>query len=434
MRSIVSFWIQPCRLLSASVVRRTPTPIGIEVQLLMHLRVPSCGSRELHPSHHADWYDKSTSVPCSGRFVSSSDQNRPPRSLGSQHTDPFPLNPRVEQQKPTVVVASSTGQPPRTVKDVLQRAGVGEAWRAGDAIFLKPNLTYPEFRPGVTTRVEFIVAVAEYFLDKGCRITVGEGPGGYNGFSMKAAFEAHGLNAACGRLGIPVVELSDWETEHLGVQTKRGAALEVPVPKPLLRDFRAVVSLPVPKVHCMTGVSLGLKNLWGCITDRFRIRFHPFLDEIVAQLATSLPIGGVALDGLYGLDRNGPMVDGLVRRLEWTAASEDCGAHDLAIAQLLGMDPFTVSHLRYGMEVGVVPSMDRIDLESIGLEQQHFSLKPNLWNRVAKLTWLHPTLTWLVYLSPFAGPIHWLMYLFRSRPKELAVRTLRGWDRPTRKR
>src|SRR5438046_6505668 len=128
----------------------------------------------------------------------------------------------------------------------------------------------------------------------------------------------------------------------------------------------------------MTGVSLGLKNLWGCITDRFRIRFHPFLDEIVAQLATSLPIGGVALDGLYGLDRNGPMVDGLVRRLEWTAASEDCGAHDLAMAQLLGMDPFTVSHLRYGMEVGVVPSMDRIDLESIAFNEKCCCAKPML--------------------------------------------------------
>jgi uncharacterized protein (DUF362 family) len=346
------------------------------------------------------------------------------------------LNHPVAQRKRSVVVVSSTaGRPvPIAVKDVAERAGLGGEWCGGDAIFLKPNLTYPEFRPGVTTRVEFIEAVAEYFLDKGCRVTVGEGPGGYNGFSMKAAFETHGLNAACRRLGIPVVELSDWETEHISAQTKRGAAIEVPVPKPLLRDFRAVVSLPVPKVHCMTGVSLGLKNLWGCITDRFRIRFHPFLDEIIAQLATSLPVGGVVLDGLYGLDRNGPMVDGFVRRLEWNAASEDCGAHDLALTQLLGMDPFTVSHLRYGLQVGVVPSMGRIELENIGVDQQHFALKPNLWNRIAKVTWLHPTLTWLVYLSPFAGPIHWLMYLFRSRPKELAVRTLRGWDEPTLKR
>src|SRR2546422_3448545 len=246
-----------------------------------------------------------------------------------------------------VVVARLAGEKEATlIKEVMERARVGSTLGAGDRVFLKPNLTYPRFSAGVTTRTEFVEAVASYFLDRGCRVTVGEGPGGYNGFSMKAAFEAHGLSAACGRLGIPVVELSDWETEHLGVQTKRGAAIEVPVPKALLRDFRAVVSLPVPKVHCMTGVSLGLKNLWGCIVDRFRIRFHPFLDEIIAELTVRLRVGAVVLDGLYGLDHNGPMVDGVVRRLEWIAASSHCGAHDVAVAGLLGFDPYMVSHLR----------------------------------------------------------------------------------------
>jgi uncharacterized protein (DUF362 family) len=219
--------------------------------------------------------------------------------------------------------------------------------------------------------------------------------------------------------------------EHVGVQTKRGVAIEVPVPKALLRDFRAVVSLPVPKVHCMTGVSLGLKNLWGCIADRFRIRFHPFLDEIVAELATRLRVGAALLDGLYGLDHNGPMVDGVVRRLEWIAASLHCGAHDAAVAGLLGFDPYKISHLRYAMKVGVVPLPAAIDVQAVGIQPQHFSLKLNVWNRFAKLTWLHPRFTWLVYLSPLAGPIHWLMYLVRPRPKELSVRGLRGWEGPS---
>ena len=344
------------------------------------------------------------------------------------------LNIDVERHKPKVVVASSaSGLESFTAKDVAERAGVGRGWRAGDAIFLKPNLTYPEFRPGVTTRVEFITAVAEFFLDKGCRVTVGEGPGGYNGFSMKAAFDAHGLNAAARRLGIQVVELSDWEVEHMSVLTKRGTAISVPVPKPLLYDFRALVSLPVPKVHCMTGVSLGLKNLWGCIADPFRIRFHPFLDEIVAELATRLRVGAALLDGLYGLDENGPMVDGVVRQLGWVGASSHCGAHDAVVTALLGFSPRDVPHLRYAMQLGLVPRREDVDLESTGIQQQHFSLRVNLWNRLAKLTWLHPRLTWLIYLSPLAGPIHWLMYRVRRRPKELSVRGLRGWEPPSQR-
>jgi len=343
------------------------------------------------------------------------------------------LNGGTEHYRLKVVLASlgTAIQSGEQVKHVAELAGVGRDWRAGDAIFLKPNLTYPEFRPGVTTGVGFITAVAEFLLDKGCRVTVGEGPGGYNGFSMKAAFEAHGLNVACRRLGIPVVELSDWEPEQIPVATRRGTAIGVPVPKPLLYDFRALVSLPVPKVHCMTGVSLGLKNLWGCIADPFRIRFHPFLDEIVAELTSRLNVGAALLDGLYGLDENGPMVDGVVRQLGWIGASSHCGAHDAVVARLLGFPPEEVSHLRHAMQVGVVPRPEDIDLETTGIQQQHFSLRLNVWNRIAKLTWLHPKLTWLVYLSPLAGPIHWLMYRVRGRPKELSVRGLRGWEPPS---
>jgi uncharacterized protein (DUF362 family) len=335
------------------------------------------------------------------------------------------------QERATVVVESLEGSasPARTIHEVITRALVGHKWGSGDAVFLKPNLTYPIPKPGVTTRVDFIETVAKYFLDRGCRVTIGEGPGGYNGFSMKEAFAAHGLTVVARHLGVSLIELSDWETSNVPVKARRGRTVDVPVPTRLLQDFQAVVSLPVPKVHCMTGVSLGLKNLWGCIADVFRIRFHPFLDEILVELLNVLPVRATILDGLYGLDENGPMVDGVVRHLDWVAASSDSGAHDVVVTRLLGLDPFQVSHLRYGIEHGAVPSLDRIDVAMAGVKAQRFSLKLNLWNRVAKVTWLHPKLTWLVYLSPLAGPIHWLMYRLRRRPIDLSVRTWRGWER-----
>jgi uncharacterized protein (DUF362 family) len=332
-------------------------------------------------------------------------------------------------KRPSVVVESLEGveSRERVIHEVIERAQVGHAWGSGDPVFLKPNLTYPTSKPGVTTRVEFIETVARYFLAKGCRVTIGEGPGGYNGFKMKEAFEAHGLTAAAQRLGVSLVELSDWEVVSLSIESRRGKHVAVPIPKPLLHDFRGIVSLPVPKVHCMTGVSLGLKNMWGCVSDVFRIRFHPYLDEILAALLKALRIEGAILDGWYGLDENGPMVDGVVKELRWVAASQSCGAHDVAVTKLLGFDPMKISHLRYAMQLRLVPPLDGVDVNS-GIVPQRFALKLNLWNRLAKLTWIHPRLTWLVYISPFAGLIHWLMYLVRKKPKELTVRTVGGWQ------
>src|SRR6266550_6713727 len=151
------------------------------------------------------------------------------------------LSGAVAGNRPTVVVQSlkEGSSAARTIDDVIERAQVGHDWSSGDRVFLKPNLTYPTPKPGVTTRVEFIEAVASYFLDKGCRVTIGEGPGGYNGFSMKAAFIAHGLTTVARRLGGSLVEISDWEPGNLTVTSRRGRNIEVPVPKPLLHDFRA---------------------------------------------------------------------------------------------------------------------------------------------------------------------------------------------------
>ena len=319
----------------------------------------------------------------------------------------------------------------QVIEDVILRAGVGSSLSSGDQVFLKPNLTYPRFSPGVTTRAEFVELVAVHFLDRGCRVTIGEGPGGYNGFSMRAALDAHGLTALGKRLGVPVVELSDWETEPLSVATKRGRPVEVPVSRKLRSEFDALISLPVPKVHCMTGVSLSLKNLWGCVPDGFRIRFHPYFDEIINALARALPVRGAVLDGMFGLDENGPMVDGVWRQLNWLGASAHCGSLDVAVASFLGFDPLMVSHLRYGMDIGAIPRPDQVEIVSTGLERRQFRLKRNLWNRIAALTWLHPRLTWLAYLSPLSGPIHWAMYRIRKRPDDLAVRGLRGWEAPT---
>jgi len=248
---------------------------------------------------------------------------------------------------------------------------------------------------------------------------------------MRAAFDAHGLTDLGKRLGIQVVELTEWETETLDVVTKRGRIVEVPVSKRLRHEFGALISLPVPKVHCMTGVSLAIKNLWGCIPDTFRIRFHPHFDEIINTLAVVLPVRGAVLDGKFALDENGPMVDGVCRTLNWVGAAPDCGSHDVAISSLLGFDPLTISHLRYGIRVGTIPLPQQVQTVAIDVERQHFRLKRNFWNRVAALTWLHPRLTWLVYLSPMSGPIHWVMYRIRRRPDHLAVRGLHGWEAAT---
>ena len=56
-------------------------------------------------------------------------------------------------------------------------------------VFIKPNLTYPVYKKGVTTRYVFVrnIVAALKRLNKELEICIGEGEGGYNSFSMTEA-------------------------------------------------------------------------------------------------------------------------------------------------------------------------------------------------------------------------------------------------------
>ena len=63
------------------------------------------------------------------------------------------------------------------------------------AIFIKPNLTYPKFKKGVTTRIEFIESLVAVLrqINSSTKIYIGEGEGGYNSFSMTEALQSMGF-------------------------------------------------------------------------------------------------------------------------------------------------------------------------------------------------------------------------------------------------
>src|SRR3990167_8673840 len=63
------------------------------------------------------------------------------------------------------------------------------------AVFIKPNLTYPLYRKGVTTRVDFVRSLVSVLkkLNAEIKIYIGEGDGGYNSYSMTDAFQNMGF-------------------------------------------------------------------------------------------------------------------------------------------------------------------------------------------------------------------------------------------------
>ena len=134
-----------------------------------------------------------------------------------------------------------------------------------DSVAIKPNLTYPTYRPGVMTNPQAIEALLRYLKDFTSRITVCEADsGGYNPFSMNEVFRATGLHEMTRRYGVRLVNLSEVESRNLAVRAGF-RTLQIPMPRLLLDETDLFITVPVPKVHMNTVISGAIKNQWGTI-------------------------------------------------------------------------------------------------------------------------------------------------------------------------
>ena len=295
---------------------------------------------------------------------------------------------------------------------------------SGASIFLKPNLTYPSHKPGVTTTPAFLGALLSVLRDLGVgRITVGEGEGGYNAFPMNRAFSSHGAEVWRRKFGAEVSVVTDWPSFAVEVRNRHGA-FSARFPRALLDEYDGVITLPVPKVHAMTGISGAVKNQWGLVQDPMRLRLHLALPEILYDFHTRIRVGAL-IDGTYGLTRNGPMIEGEAIDLGWTAGAADVWTADVALAGIMKFSPKRIPYLRYALDAGVM--VDDTSETWRPFECNRFYLQHNFWNRAAKLTWHSRRLNHFVYFSRASDLLHQVMYSIRHAPQDLSVRG-RDWS------
>lgn len=297
--------------------------------------------------------------------------------------------------------------------------------RNARSVFIKPNVTYPRFREGVTTTPAVIEALVEALLDRSVeRIVIGEGEGGYNSFSMAAALNSLGAEQWRTRYGVEVVVVTDWPSYPITVRNRHGS-FTAHFPVALQEEFDALVTVPVPKVHAMTTISGAVKNQWGLVQDPFRLRLHLALPEILFAFHQTVQARVSALvDGTFGLTRNGPMIEGIPLPLGWLAGCDDVWAADVALAGIMGFNTRDIPYLRYALERGITPDSHAEDWADY--RDDRFFLSLNIWNRAARLAWHSSRLNHLVYFSRASNVLHQVMYRVRRAPEDLAVRG-RDW-------
>lgn len=214
---------------------------------------------------------------------------------------------------------------------------------------------------------------------------------------------------------VKIINLSKVPSKEIEIDTDRGP-YKAALPEIFFDEIDFLISCLVPKVHCMTKITLSYKNQWGCLPDVMRLKNHYMFDYIISKLSDILKFRYAFLDGKYGLNSNGPMVGDPIE-VNWFAASNSLGGFDMIVSEMMGFDWERIGHLKMATEYGFLPK--REDIEIVGdLEspKRKFVLKLNLWNYPALAAFNSEKLTHLFYFSKWAKLLHDVMYTFRKKP------------------
>lgn len=283
-------------------------------------------------------------------------------------------------------------------------------------VFIKPNLTFPSYRPGVMTSPEAVEAAIIALKDYTPNIWIGDSDsGGYNRFNMEDVYAATGIEQFAKRHGVNVVNLSNLERTTVPFR-RQHREMSVRLPRLLTEEIDVLITMPVPKIHMNTGVSLTFKNQWGCIPEpNDRLHLHPYFKEAVVAVNQAVKARFAIIDGRYGLDRSGPMKGDQVP-LGWLCVTDDIGAGARVACELMGIRLDDISHLRYARKCGLVPELDEIALNEPldPYRARPFHLRRVWTDYPGLLAFRSPALAHLAYFSRLARPLHWLLYRFRE--------------------
>jgi uncharacterized protein (DUF362 family) len=218
-------------------------------------------------------------------------------------------------------------------EEILKEAVRDAGLRGKRKIFVKPNMSHPEYVPGVVTDPALLRELVGLLRDYSEEVVVGESDG-FN-YSCRLAFDKTGIGKAVKEAGGTVINLS--EDKVVKVKFSGSGPVEhLFLPKTVL-DADAAVDVSLMKTHEFAVYSGSIKNLFGCVPSNRRIYLHPYLPEVFYRLYTVFKPKLTIMDARVGIEGNGPTKGNPVK-MDLMLASNDALALDVTAAKIMCLD------------------------------------------------------------------------------------------------
>ena len=188
------------------------------------------------------------------------------------------------------------------------------------------------------------------------------------------AYEATGMKEMCQQNGV----------EFLNLRYQKDK-VKIPIPKcetlgsikvPRIVTESAVISAAKMKTHMATKVTLGMKNMFGLLPDKFKGKYHMNgISKVIVDINTVIKPALTVIDGFVGMEGKGP-TDGTPVKMDLIIAGKDVVATDATAARVMGFDPAEISHIRTAAQKGL-GNIDNIEIVGSKLEDVRREFKPS---------------------------------------------------------
>jgi uncharacterized protein (DUF362 family) len=246
------------------------------------------------------------------------------------------------------VVKGERGHEP--VFKALDLINYKSALAGWDTVLIKVNfITDKTWDTGATTDPIVVEAIIKKLKDLPVKVYVVESDATVTNADI--AFQKTGMKEMCNRNGVECLNLR-YVKDKVKLAIPDGEALKS-ITVPRLVTESAIISAAKLKTHSETGVTLGMKNMFGLLPDKFKGKYHmKGISKVIVDINTVLKPTLTVIDGFVGMEGSGP-IDGEPVQMNLIIAGTDTVATDATACRIMGIDPHEIKHICKAHEKGL---------------------------------------------------------------------------------
>jgi len=247
-----------------------------------------------------------------------------------------------------------------------------------NSVIIKPNLCYYwDASTGETTDKRVVSAIIDYvreLCNPDAKIRIAEADA--TAMKTKYVFKMLGYTDLAKEKNVELFNLCDDDFKEIVIKTKKGP-LTIPIPKSMI-DSDLIINVPKLKVPRRIPLTCAMKNLFGCIHEPRKAKYHSSLHEVIAGVNGIIKPDLTVVDGVIALGKH-PI------KLDLIIAGTDSLAIDFVASKIIGCNnPRKIEYIRLAEKMGFGNLNVEIIGEDIDTIQNQF---PKVNNFFSSLVW-----------------------------------------------